>query len=291
MALLHIDFESCFTGCNEDVDIIVPDRKRTETPAHFYGKDKKYPVLWLLHGTFGGHSDWVRKSNIELYACEHDLIVVMPSVMNTDYEAWDNFTLGYDSCRYIIEELMPLVHHWLPASSRREDNFIAGLSMGGGGALKLALAYPELFAACASLSSIPRNVEANRERLEKLYAMKRSELNEDSVMKSDLRLYNSMHRFDSVDEYLASPANTWRTVDHAAGRKDLPRFLFATGTEDPLMYTTGNFQSFRKHCEEIGFEAEFIEGPGSHEWRVWERDIQYALKFFGFGNEQQGNAF
>lgn len=290
MAVIHLDFESSFTGCNEDVDIIVPDRKRTETPEQFYLSGRKYPVLWLLHGTFGGHSDWLRKSNIELYACEHDLIVVMPSVMNTDYEAWDNFTLGYDSHRYITEELMPLVYGWLPASRKREDNYIAGLSMGGGGALKLALSHPDMFNACAVLSAIPR--EFDPEQLEKLYAMKHSEVNTSgNSLKPMLRQYNSMHRFDSAEEYLASSANTWRMVDEAAGKKDLPRFLFACGTEDPLMYTNGNYDKFREHCRKIGFKAEFISGPGSHEWRVWDRDIQKALKFFGFGSEQQGNAF
>ena len=153
MALIHFEFESQFTGHNEDVYIVMPDKKRSETPEEFYGNGKKYPVLWLLHGTFGGYSDWIRKSNLETYACEHDCIVVMMGVGNADYEAWPAFTLGYDATRYVTEELMPMVYNWLPASSKREDNFISGLSMGGGGTGKISINYPENYAAALIMSS------------------------------------------------------------------------------------------------------------------------------------------
>ena len=284
MALIHLDFESHFTGHNEDVYIIMPDMPRDQTPAEFYGNGKKYPVLWLLHGTFGGYSDWIRKSNIETYACEHDCIVVMMSVGNADYEAWPAFTLGYDSEKYVTEELMPLVYNWLPASDKREDNFIAGLSMGGGGTMKFALNYPDRFAAAAVLSSCPRNLEAQKEALEVLFAKKPSE-----VGGRELRNYNQMHRYDSVDEYLDSISNTWRKLDEmVAAKADLPRFMFAIGTED-MGYE--NMKKFRAHAAEIGFDFEYHEGPGRHEWRVWERDIQIAFRFFGFKDEEQGNIF
>ncbi len=284
MALFHLDFESQFTGHNEDVYIIMPDKKRSETPAEFYGKGKKYPVLWLLHGTFGGYSDWIRKSNIETYACEHDCIVVMMGVGNTDYEAWPAFTLGYDATKYVTEELMPLVYNWLPASDKREDNFIAGLSMGGGGTVKFALNFPEKFAAAAVLSSSPRNYDGMKDELEVLFAKKPSE-----VGPRELRQYNQMHRYDTVDEFLNSMSNTWRKLDEmVAAKADLPRFMFAIGTED---FGYENMQKFRKHAEEIGFKFEYHEGPGRHEWRVWERDIQIAFRFFGFGDEEQGNIF
>ncbi len=290
MALIHLDFESEFMGSNQDVNIIVPDKPRNKTPKQFYRSDKKFKVLWLLHGTFGGYSDWIRKSNIELYACEKDLIVVMPGVGNSDYEAWDNFTLGYDAERYLVDELMPLVYNWLPASDKRADNFIAGLSMGGAGALKFALKYPRKFCRCASLSFVPWNYDAQREEMEELFAKKRSEvMDPKDVMHMNLRRYNQMHRYDSVDEYLASYSNLYRKLEEAADKKGMPKFFFSTGTEDPLM--AENFKAIRTHLSDLGFEAVWVEGPGSHEWRVWERDIQMAFDFFGLNGKDKGNAF
>lgn len=290
MALVHLDFESQYCAFNQDVYIILPDRPRRIDAASFYSSGKKYKVLWLLHGTFGGYSDWIRKSNIETYACEHDLIVVMPGVMNSDYEPWNNLANGYDSCKYIIDELMPLVHNWFPASDKREDNFIAGLSMGGGGTIKLALAYPEKFAAAASLSSAPWFYDDRKEELEEIFAKDRKYYleSDDEQTRRNLRLYNQMHRYDSVEEFLDSPSNTSRTLDRMADDPRLPRLFFSIGTEDPGYE---RFEKFRRHAEEIGLKVEFHTGPGVHEWRVWERDIQLALKFFGIDGDIKGNLF
>ena len=158
MALVQMNFESRYLNNNHEISIILPDMPRDKTPAEFYGSGKKYKVLWLLHGTFGDHTDWIRKSNIELYACEKDLIVVMPSALNSNYAEWAKFSIGFDMYHYLTEELMPLVYNWFPASDKREDNFIAGLSMGGRGTLVYALNHPEKFAAAAVLSSCPFNI-------------------------------------------------------------------------------------------------------------------------------------
>ena len=130
MALIHMNFNSKYLSGNTDVNILLPDCSGKQEPDAFYGSGKKYPVLWLLHGTFGDYSDWLRKSNVELYAAEKNLMVVMPSAQNADYANWPGFGIGYHAYDYLTEELMPLVYGWLPASDKREDNFIAGLSMG-----------------------------------------------------------------------------------------------------------------------------------------------------------------
>ena len=132
MALATLNFESQFLNGNTTVSIILPDKTRDVSPDAFYGSGQKYPVLWLLHGTFGDHSDWVRKSMVEIYAREQDLVVVMPSALNSDYSNWDQCMMGYGMFDYLTQELMPVVYNWFPVSDRREDNFIAGLSMGGG---------------------------------------------------------------------------------------------------------------------------------------------------------------
>lgn len=130
MPLLTMHLESLSLKGNTQISLLLPQIPHGEDPKTFYTGAQKYKVLWLLHGTFGDHSDWIRYTGIELYAKERNLMVVMPSALNSNYSNWENTMLGYNMYDFLTEELMPMVHHWFPASRRREDNFIAGLSMG-----------------------------------------------------------------------------------------------------------------------------------------------------------------
>lgn len=70
ISLVQFNFKSYYLNGNHTVSIILLDRPGDKKPAEFYNSGKKYKVLWLLHGTFGDHSDWIHKSNIKLYASE-----------------------------------------------------------------------------------------------------------------------------------------------------------------------------------------------------------------------------
>ena len=274
MSLMMFNFESeCLQG-NTNVAVILPDKPRTKTPAQFYGSGEKYKVLWLLHGTFGDCTDWIRKSNIELYARERDLIVVMPSALNTNYANWPDFSIGYNMFDFLTDELMPLVYNWFPASDKREDNFIAGLSMGGRGACVYAFNHPEKFAGMASLSACPRDLLWCKE--------------------NDPAMYKRLHAaavplYGGDEGFIGSFENTWRLVDEKANDPDLPKLYFASGTADHLY---PSFVHFREHCEEIGLKAKFEEIPGyKHEWAFWDITIQHALEFFGITNQDAGNPY
>ena len=162
MALVTLNFESEYLMNNHNVGVILPDRPHDISSKEFYGSGKKYKVLWLLHGTFGDYSDWIRKSMIELYASEKNLIVVMPSALNSNYANWPAFGTGFNMFDYLTEELMPLIYNWFPASDKREDNYIAGLSMGGRGTCVYAFNHPEKFAGAAILSANPSDFNKMR---------------------------------------------------------------------------------------------------------------------------------
>ena len=264
MALMQLNFESEYLRGNTSVTVILPDRPRAQPPEMFYQSGQKHKVLWLLHGTFGDSTDWIRKSNIEVYACERDLIVVMPSALNSNYANWPDFSIGYNMFDYLTQELMPFVHGWLPASDKREDNYIAGLSMGGRGACVYALNHPQKFAGAAILSAAPRDIAWCK--------------------KNDPAMYQRLHAaakalYGSDRGFAASSENTWRLVDEMAGNPDLPMLYFASGMDDHLYPA---FVHFRKHAQKIGLKATFEEIPGyAHEWRFWDLTIQKALDFFG----------
>lgn len=290
MALIHLNFESQYLGSNTDVNIIMPDKPRDKTIKQFYDSNKKYKVLCLLHGTFGDYSDWLRKSNIETYALEKDLVVVMPSCGNSDYSQWNNFTLGYDAEKYVMEELMPLVYNWLPVSSKREDNYIAGLSMGGKGTLTLALKYPHKFNSAAVLSYVPSDLNLTKEESKKLYDMPFEQVlnNSNDIMHGMLRQYNVMHKYNSFDEYMHSDYNVWDLCSKADPSL-LPNLFIACGSDDVLF--AKQFPVFKQYLQSLNIQASYSFKPGNHEWRVWERDIQQAIDFFALDKDIKGNMF
>ena len=285
MALVHLNFDSKYLSGSTDVNIILPDCARSQDTRAFYGSGKKYPVLWLLHGTFGDYSDWLRKTNVELYASEKNLIVVMPSAQNTDYANWPGFGTGFQVFDYLTEELMPLVYGWFPASDKREDNFIAGLSMGGRGAISYAWAYPEKFSVLYSMSCVPQDMRPAAAELESGEPAPNPWAALDRE-RNRARLQNA----GGLEGYLASPQNTWDIAKDVAKRTDMPKMIFSCGTADFVMYR--HFKAFRAYAEEIGLKAAFHEVEGyNHEWRFWEKEIQRVIETCLPGDEKAGNAF
>ncbi len=269
MAFIQFDFESQYLHSNTTVGIIMPDRPKEEEAASFYGSGKKYRVLWLLHGTYGDSSDWIRKSMVELYACEHDLVCVMPSAANSDYTSWDGFGLGYDMESHLVKELMPLVYGWLPVSAERCDNFIAGLSMGGLGVLSYILRYPELFASGAVLSACP--VPSCKWDWDGAHPEVRMGM-------CNPRFRNQVENAGGKDAFLRRH-DLWSDFFRMAAAGTLPPLLFACGTEDHIFYD--DFVFFRKECERRKADVRFMEKEGyGHEWRFWDQMIEKAIGFF-----------
>ena len=269
MSILTYTFESQYLNNNTQITVILPDKPQNIMPADFYRTEKKYKVLWLLHGTSGDHTDWVRRTNIETYATEKNLVVVMPSALNSNYSNWNDCMLGYHMYDYLTKELMPLVYGWLPVSEKREDNFIAGLSMGGRGALKYAVNHPEKFAAAAILSAT---------------AMDLSTIGPDNpsplLCSANPRIQNTLRNAGGLDAFINSNENVWKILDEKAGTGELPRLMFACGDKDTLVYDL--FCKFRTHAEEINLDVYFFVQPGyRHEWRFWDLAIQEAIRFFG----------
>lgn len=271
MSLVNMNFESQYLKSNHEISIILPNKPRNVSAREYYESGRKYKVLWLLHGTYGDGTDWVRRTNIELYACERDLIVVMPSALNSNYSNWDKCMMGFGMYDYFTEELMPMIYNWFPTSDKREDNFIAGLSMGGRGTVKFAVNFPEKFAAAAVLSAAPVDFSGLNEEY----------LNSDDMMAK--RMKGMVENAGGIEAFKNSSENVWKIIDSLVGTGRLPRLLFACGKEDVMIYE--NLKKFKKHADKIGLDADYLTLDGfRHEWRFWDIAIQRALDFFGLEN-------
>src|SRR5215204_1145839 len=149
MALMRCDFFSDALGLSTSMTVILPQRTQAQIGMASIGGDSPPPVLYLLHGLSDDDTTWSRRTSIERYVAPLGLAVVMPQVHRSFYL---DEAIGNRYWTFLSEELPSVVGSFFRVSQRREDTFVAGLSMGGYGAVKWALRQPERFAAAASLS-------------------------------------------------------------------------------------------------------------------------------------------
>ncbi|UTY40586.1 esterase family protein [Allocoprobacillus halotolerans] len=263
MALVQVDFVSQKLKRTVTINAIIPVDKES-------GKRKeKFKTLYLLHGIFGNYTDWVCGTRIQRWAQDHDLAVIMPSGENKFYVDNDN-SHEYFS-QFIGEELIEVTRAMFPLSHQREDTFIAGLSMGGYGALTNGLKYHQTFGYIAALSSalmIDTFVEA-KDGKDVPYMMKRSYLT--SVFGDLTKLKGSDKDYKALIEKLDV--------------KDVPAIYMACGTEDALLTQNRDYRDFLKaHHIPLTYE----EGPGGHEWDFWDRYIKRVLEWLPINEKNEG---
>ncbi len=217
---------------------------------------EKYPTLYLLHGLSDDHTIWTRRTSIERYAAAKNVAVVMPAVARSFYQ---DMASGAKYWTFVSEELPALCQHYFPISAAREENFVAGLSMGGYGALRLGMAKPEKFAAAASLSGALDLARRLRDAGKPGSRIDRAEWT--GIFGGTLK----------------APADSdlWLLAQKlAASAGPKPALYLACGTEDELLEDT---RTFRKHLSGLKLPATYHESPGAHEWGYWDRQIQHVL--------------
>lgn len=148
-AFVHCNFRSNILCMSVDVSVLLPDNERSRLFLENKQEPVKYKTLYLLHGFTGDYMSYLRTSNIERYADEYQIMVVMPSIYNS---AYTDMKYGLDYFTYLSKELMHFIELTFPASQKREERFVAGMSMGGYGAYKFGLSCPEKFCAIGGSS-------------------------------------------------------------------------------------------------------------------------------------------
>lgn len=249
------------------VTVILPVDKLT-FPGQPQREEKPYKTLYLLHGIFGSHIDWVAGTRIQRFAEENDLAIVMPSGDNGFYV---DHPSGYDNYgEFIGRELVELTRKMFPLSRRREDTFIGGLSMGGFGALRNGLKYSDTFGYICSLSGALHLEEMASYRGDNGFILNSQRFAE--------------HCFGDLEKVLETDMNPKVLAKQLAEYgKPFPKIYMACGDRDSLLGANQEMAAFLKAQ---GADVTFEIGPGAHEWDFWDTYIKKVIDWLP--TEQSG---
>jgi len=248
-----VQFQSKLVGVTLPYNVILPADYETSQTT-------RYPVLYLLHGLTGHYSDWVTRTNVADYLARYRMIIVTPEGNDSWYT--DSATIEKDKYEsYILKELIPDVQQRYRTIESRYGRAIAGLSMGGYGAIKLGLKAPGTFVFAGSMSGAfgvtrftVKDIEASRlEPLLKLFGR----------VGSDTRKANDL--FEIIGGLTEARVST------------LPYFYFDCGTEDsPRIFSYNRELATLMLDKKIPHE--YRQLPGDHSWGYWDRQVQEVLR-------------
>lgn len=246
-----IQFRSALVGKTLPYNVILPRDYRIS-------RTSRYPVLYLLHGLGGHYSDWTTRTNLADYASRYRMIVVTPEGNDGWYT--DSATVPGDRYEsYFLKELIPDVQKRYRTIESRYGRGIAGLSMGGYGALKFGLKSPATFVFAASMSGGFDVVSWTE--LKNPGWLRESVLSVFGPDGSDTRKANDI--FEIARETSAARINA------------LPYFYLDCGNEDVLCTASGKFAALLR---EKKIPHEYRQLPGNHGWAYWDQQVQEVVK-------------
>lgn len=217
------------------------------------GGQRRYPVLYLLHGKSGDNTDWSKRAPLREAVGRAPLIVVMPDGDDGWYVDWADGVHRYES--QIVRDLVPHVDGAYRTLAVREGRALAGLSMGGYGAVKIALVHPDLFVSAASLSGALRFPREGWDDGPKVFGT--------GPPSERLRAQN-----DVLELALA--------LERARPAWSGPALYLDCGTDDFLYDSNARVRSFLR---EIAVPYAYHEEPGSHTWEYWSARLPDLLRF------------
>jgi len=223
-------------------------------------RSKRYPVLYLFHGLFGHYDNWITRTKLSDYAANYSMIIVTPEGNDSWYT--DSASVPTDKYEtYVMEELIPDVQSRYRTIETRAGRAIAGLSMGGYGALKFGVKHPESFVFVGSMSGALGAASWTEADLHGLEVIWKTLLPVFGPEDSPIRKANDVNRL-----YGEVPSS--RVVA-------LPYLYLDCGTEDPLLSSS---RSLAAILFERKIPHEYRELPGTHAWPYWDAQVQEVLR-------------
>lgn len=230
-------------------------------------ESRTYPVLYLLHGVFGDHTNWVERGHVQDVANRLidgdkavEMIIVMPDA-GTEWDGYFNMD-GWPYEDYFFDEFVPYIEENYRVKTGKENTAIAGLSMGGGGATVYGQKHPELFSTVYAMSALMTLGEGEG-------------LNQDDPKFQEL---NRTVRDESAVNFVANADE--ETVE------DLKSVSWFVDCGDDDFLLNANID-FMREMKQKGIPLQFRVRDGGHDWEYWHSALYTALQYvsYGFMNE------
>lgn len=234
-------------------------------PQDYSASARRFPVLYLLHGYGGNYKDWCSLTHIVDYAERYQEIIIMPDAANSWYvNNYANSQLKWED--YITADLIPYVDSHYRTLAVRQHRAIAGLSMGGYGALFLALKHPQMFAAAASLSGVVASANMDRWDMPLVQAQKNNP--------AYAALIRSMRLdFGPTDNPARAGEDLFLLICKLTPA-DCPQLYLSIGWGDTLLHEN---REFVRLLSRLKMPYRYSEVPGKHEWPVWNEQVRRVL--------------
>lgn len=258
-----LDVASAVMGRTLRAAVVLPDR---------YTKIKKraaaqsFPVLYLLHGGSGSFRDWLTKTAdktlLHRLADQYNVIIVTPDGDPTSYYFDSPLVKTSQFETFISRELIDKIDNTYRTVRDRKGRVIAGLSMGGHGAMYISSRHPDLYAAAGSMSGV-MNINTATWKVPADFAR--------------LRMENFAKLLGPSKEGNAPyPGYTLVTLADTLKANNLP-LIFDIGVDDFLIETN---RDLHRQLMDNKTPHDYIERPGGHTWDYWENALPYQLLFF-----------
>lgn len=228
-------------------------------PAGYDASVTRYPILWLLHGYGGGKDDWLRRTDLLRQVERYPFIVVLPAAENSWYvNAPSDSTAAYED--FVTIDLYNAVVQRFAVDTLRQA--IAGLSMGGYGAVMLGLRHPQRYEFVGGLSAALSVASVLGQTDSVLW---------NGTGRSIVKAFGA-NRFSSASEY--DPSRIFRRT-----RADsLPYIFLAIGTHDGYPSFVPSNRAFTDSLRTYGARYEYHEVPGTHSWTFWQSELRPMLE-------------
>ena len=239
MAHLTINFRSKALGMPVMLDVLMPQGRGG------------YKTLYLLHGAGGDHTSWVLNTRIADYVNNRNIAVVMPSGKNRFYV---NNEYGKNFYTYITEELVNQCEQWFDISRKAEDRYIAGMSMGGYGAVYAGLKKPSMYNTVFSYSGLLNILE----RYDKPQGI------------------DMFPVFGTRQQLIDNNFDLYTLINHAENVQT--KYVIACGTQDPRIHMS---RQLSEALTNGGIPNVYRESPGAHDFAYWDYCIELTVKYVG----------